>query len=116
MNDAGFRNDDDKPVALALVRTYDDLERRRVQKSAAPQVDDQEPVGAQIRFGALNSGFKSFCVGDIELAEDVQCDDRIKILADKSRAVIGNIVPTFRPSVWLVSEQDTSCDPKRDAA
>ena len=60
MNYAGLRNDHDKPVALALVGPDDDLERRRVQKGTASEVDYQEPVGAQIRFGAFNGGFKIF--------------------------------------------------------
>ncbi len=88
MNHAGFRNDHNQPVALALVRADDDLERCRVQKGAASEVYHQEALGAQIRLGALNGGFKVFRVRDIELAEDVQSDDRVKILAYKSRAMI----------------------------
>jgi hypothetical protein len=60
MNHAGLRHDDDEPVALALVRADDDLERRRVQKGTASEVDHQEPVGAQIGFGAFNGSFKIF--------------------------------------------------------
>lgn len=88
MNDAGLRHDHDKPVALALVRSYDDLQRRRIKKGAASEVDHQKPFGAQVGFGALNGSFKIFGVSDVEFAEDVQSDDRVKILAYKSRAMI----------------------------
>ena len=58
MNRARLRHYHDEPVALALVRPNDDLKRRRVQKSAASKVDHQEPVGAQIGFGAFYGIFK----------------------------------------------------------
>ncbi len=90
MNNAGFRNDGDEPVPKALVGTHDNLERRRVEKSATPKVDHQQPVRAQIRLGAFHGGFKIFRVGNIKLAEDVQCNDRVKILTDKSCAMVRN--------------------------
>ena len=70
------------------MRSYDDLEGGGVEKRAAPEIDHQEPVAAQVRFGAFHGGFKIAGVGNIELAENVQCDDCIEIFPDKSRALI----------------------------
>ncbi len=88
MNHAGFRDDHDETVALALMCPDDDLQRGRVQERTAPQVDHQKALGAQIGFGAFDGGFKIFRIGDVDLAEDVQRDDSVKILAYKSRALI----------------------------
>jgi hypothetical protein len=88
VNDAGLGHDYDEPVALALVRPDDDLERGRIEKRAAPEVDHQKTIGPQIRLRALYGSFKVFGIGNVEFAEDVQCDDGIKILANKSRGVV----------------------------
>jgi hypothetical protein len=88
VNHAGFRDDHDEAVALALMCPNDDLQRGRVQEGAASQIDHQKALGAQIGFGALYGGLKIFRVGDVDLAGDVQCDDRVKIFAYKSRALI----------------------------
>jgi len=88
VNDTGFGYDRDEPVAQALMRANHDLERGRVQERAAPEIDDHQTVGAQIRFGAFHRNFKIFGVGNIELAEDVERYDSVKILANKSRAVV----------------------------
>lgn len=88
MNDARLRHDHDKPVALALMCSHDDLQRRRIEKGAASEVDHQEPFGAQVGFSGLDGGFKILGVSDIELAENVQSNDRVKILAYKSRAMV----------------------------
>ncbi len=73
---------------MALMCPDDNLQRGRIQEGAASQVDHQEALRAQIGFGAFNGSFKIFRVGDVELAKDMQCDDRIKIFAYKSRALI----------------------------
>jgi hypothetical protein len=88
VNHAGLRNDHDEPVALALVGSDDDLQCGRVQKRTASEVDHQEPLGTQIGFGAFDGLFKIFRVGDVELAEDVQRNNCVEILAYKRRAVI----------------------------
>jgi hypothetical protein len=115
VNDAGLGHDHDEPVALALVRPHDDLERGRIEKRAAAKVDHEEPVGPQIGLCAFYGGFKIFCIRNIELAENMQCDNGVEILANKSRALIRNDAPTFRPLVWTAAEQHASCDLKRDA-
>ena len=90
MDDPCFGNDRAHTIAVALMSPHDHLQRGGVDKRATSQVDDQQPVRPDVGIGAHDRIFEFFRIGDVELAEDMQNDNRIEIFADECRPMIGN--------------------------
>jgi len=88
VDDAGFGNDHAQAIALALMCADHDLQRGRIEKGAGRQIYHEQPLGADIGLGARDGTLEIFGIRNVELAEDVQYDDRIEIFANKCSTVI----------------------------